>query len=280
MRPKVTMRPRAIAPLLATGALVWAIGVYLVPAQANPPEDGSPPPPPGDSAPVPTGTPIEDPTEAPVTGELVAAPGKERAYTLSFDDGPDPKWTPKLLDILAEHRVKAIFCLVGTQVEANPDLVKRIAGEGHRLCNHSYKHDHLGGLDEAAIRKDLEDTNAAIKKVVPDAEIAFMRAPYGEWSPTYGEPGVVSTVAAELGMRSLFWNVDSNDWRFVDNPQGAGLMFPPMKTLLESDPVQQTGAVILLHDAGHADRSQSLRAVAEHLLPYFEQNGWKAVFPG
>jgi peptidoglycan-N-acetylglucosamine deacetylase len=273
------VRYRILISLLAACAFAWAVGVYLNPAQAGQP---------GAPGSVPTSAPTSAPTEEPGEpgeppngDELVKTPGKgAKVYALTFDDGPDPKWTPMLLDILDKHQVKAMFCLVGTQVEAHPALVKTIAAKGHRLCNHSYKHDHLGGMDPATVRADLEKTNKAIKAVVPDAKIEFMRAPYGEWGPGYGEPGVVSREAAKLGMKSLFWNVDSNDWRYVNNPNGAAEMFPAMKVLLDDPQTQQSGAVILLHDAGHADRSQSLKVVDEYLVPYFEQHGWKADFPG
>lgn len=164
---------------------------------------------------------------------------------LTFDDGPDPHYTPQVLDLLRRHGVTATFCLVGENAQAYPELVRAIAADGHTLCNHSWKHDfRLGSRSRAAIRADLARTNEAIRAAVPDARIAYYRQPGGYWTDR------VVAVAAELGMTSLHWTVDPQDWR----RPGAGSIAAQV-TSGTAD-----GAIVLLHDGG-GDRAGTVAAL-------------------
>lgn len=126
---------------------------------------------------------------------------------LTFDDGPDPVNTPRLLDLLREQNVKATFCVVGSRARAHPDLIRRIATDGHTLCNHSWEHSFSLGLKPLTeIRADLEATNLAIRTAVPDARIGHFRAPGGFFTAR------LVAVAAEFGMKSQYWEVDPRDW--------------------------------------------------------------------
>lgn len=168
----------------------------------------------------------------------------KRAVALTFDDGPHPVWTPKILDELRAAGVRATFCLVGRQAEKHPDLVARIVREGHTLCNHSWNHElDLGTRSEAAIRANLQRTNKAIRQAVPGAKIRFFRQPGGNWTPA------AVNVAKELGMISLHWAVDPRDW--------AG----PSADVIEQRVAEKAkpGAIVLLHDGG-GDRSATLAA--------------------
>jgi peptidoglycan/xylan/chitin deacetylase (PgdA/CDA1 family) len=158
-----------------------------------------------------------------------------RAVALTFDDGPDPTWTPKLLAQLRAAGAKATFCVVGTQVRKHPELVARIAREGHQLCNHSWRHDvDLGRRPAADIRADLARTNRAIRDAAPGAEVPYYRQPGGRWTPE------VVAAAKQLGMRSLHWSVDPRDWAK-----------PPAKTITKrvTESVRP-GGIVLLHDGG------------------------------
>ncbi|SCG62079.1 polysaccharide deacetylase family protein [Micromonospora coxensis] len=172
-----------------------------------------------------------------------------RAVALTFDDGPDPTWTPKVLDQLRAARVKATFCVVGTQVRKHPQLVARIVREGHQLCNHSWRHDFdLGRRPVAEIRADLTRTNQAIRAAVPGAKVPFFRQPGGRWTPE------VVTVARQLGMRSLHWSVDPQDW--------AKPTAPVLTKRIQAG--VRPGAIVLMHDGG-GDRSRTLAACG-HLI--------------
>jgi peptidoglycan/xylan/chitin deacetylase (PgdA/CDA1 family) len=170
-----------------------------------------------------------------------------RAVALTFDDGPDPTWTPRVLNQLRANKVKATFCVVGTQVRKHPELVARIVREGHQLCNHSWHHDvDLGRRPVADIRADLVRTNQAITKAVPGAKVPFYRQPGGRWTPE------VVQVAKELGMRSLHWTVDPQDWA----KPTSGVISGRIKSS------SRPGAVVLMHDGG-GDRSRTLGAVPQ-----------------
>ncbi|GGM20258.1 MULTISPECIES: polysaccharide deacetylase family protein [Micromonospora] len=167
-----------------------------------------------------------------------------RGVALTFDDGPDPVYTPRILDQLREAKVKATFCVVGTRARRHPELVARIAREGHQLCNHSWQHDmDLGRRPLAAIRADLKRTNKAIRAAVPDAKIPFYRQPGGRWTAE------VVAVAKQLDMRSLHWTVDPQDWA---KPTAATLTKRVHKAV-------RPGAVVLLHDGG-GDRTATVTA--------------------
>jgi peptidoglycan-N-acetylglucosamine deacetylase len=170
---------------------------------------------------------------------------------LTFDDGPDPQYTPAILALLREHGIRATFCLVGVNAQAHPDLVRAIAADGHALCNHTWKHDlRLGLRGEAAIRADLQRTNDAIRAAVPDAQINSFRHPGGKWTPT------AVTVAASMGMVAAGWEVDTNDWNVARWPAGAPMKQQVLGVLRTQ---VKPGSIVLAHDAG-GDRRGTVAA--------------------
>ncbi|MEU8259492.1 polysaccharide deacetylase family protein [Micromonospora sp. NPDC048999] len=168
----------------------------------------------------------------------------DQAVALTFDDGPDPRWTPKILDQLRAAHVTATFCLIGTQARRYPELVKRIVREGHQLCNHSWRHDlDLGRRSDAEIKADLARTNRVIRAAVPDAEITWFRQPGGRWTAEE------VAVARKLGMRALHWSVDPQDWNH-----------PTSKTIIKRvKAAARPGSIVLMHDGG-GDRSHTMAA--------------------
>lgn len=178
----------------------------------------------------------------PVHGLRKHTPGG-RDVALTFDDGPSP-YTAHLLNLLRAQRVKATFCVVGTQVQQYPKIVARIAREGHALCNHSWHHElDLGRQPIPAIQANLARTNAAIRRAAPGAVIRYYRQPGGQWTPN------VVAVAKTLGMTPLGWSVDPSDWR----KPAAGTI---TKRVLRAT---RAGSIVLLHDGG-GDRSGTMAA--------------------
>ncbi|MDG4761742.1 polysaccharide deacetylase family protein [Micromonospora sp. WMMD710] len=176
---------------------------------------------------------------------------------LTFDDGPDPRYTPQVLAMLREFDVKATFCVVGENAQAHPDLIQAIVDGGHSLCNHSWHHDvTLGNRPADVIRADLLRTNEAIRAAVPDAPIVWYRQPGGAW--TYP----VVSVAQQLGMTPLHWSVDPSDWEV------------PGATKIAATVVSQAepGSVVLLHDAGGNRQGtvDALRRILPDLTARFE----------
>ena len=181
------------------------------------------------------------------------------AVALTFDDGPDPVQTPKILDLLAERHVHATFCLVGLNVVAHPDLVRRIVAEGHTLCNHTWQHSlTLGKQQPAVIRADLQRTNDAIRAAAPGASIKYMRAPGGNFTPDFVK------VAADLGMTSIYWQVDPRDW---DHPAGESDAAHRAKVMSAIKTHVHKGSIVLSHDFGQPDTIVAYQA----LIPWLQQ---------
>ncbi|MFG1775083.1 polysaccharide deacetylase family protein [Micromonospora sp. NPDC049051] len=195
----------------------------------------------------PDGTPSPAPTDGPFGAQTTSGTS---LVALTFDDGPDPQYTPQVLALLREHQVRATFCVVGENAQRHPDLVRAIAADGHTLCNHSWNHDvTLGQRSPTAIRADLLRTSEAIRAAAPDAPIAYYRQPGGAWT------GQVVSVAQELGMTPLHWTVDPADWEVP----GAGRI---AATVIAG---VVPGSVVLLHDAG-GDRQGTVDAL-HRILP-------------
>ncbi|WP_328422394.1 polysaccharide deacetylase family protein [Micromonospora sp. NBC_00389] len=218
----------------------------IAPAGAPQPAESTTPPKPTTS-PRPTRTKPPKPPLRPLPAKL---PDGLRRNTgvgpvaLTFDDGPSPAWTPKVLDQLRAARVTATFCMVGHEVQRHPELVRRIVREGHQLCNHSWRHDlDLARRPIAEIRADLTRTNKAIQAATPGAPVPFYRQPGGRWTKE------VLAVAKELGMRPLHWNVDPQDW---GKPTAATIAH-------RIHSAARPGAIVLLHDGG-GDRAATLAA--------------------
>ena len=213
----------------------------------------------------PSETPKEEPADLPE--EAFTGPLGTRDHTggsalaLTFDDGPDPDWTPQVLAMLRERGVKATFCMIGAYAEDHPDLVAEIAAEGHTLCNHAWYHEmDLGDWDESEIRANLQRTNDAIQEAAPGAEVEYFRQPGGRWTDR------VVSVAEDLGMESLHWAVDPRDWDADSESEDIS-----DRVLDRCGP----GSVILLHDGG-ANQEQMLSAL-EEVLDEFERLGWELV---
>jgi peptidoglycan-N-acetylglucosamine deacetylase len=188
------------------------------------------------------------------------ARGHGDVVSLTFDDGPNPPDTLRLLDVLRRRHVRAVFCLWGDHVREHPEVVRRIAAEGQVLCNHSMHHDDLSVLTPEQIRADLVETSALIRRAVPHARIPYFRAPYGSWGQT-------PQVAVELGMQPLGWRLAITDWE----PPGTDVLVQRLRDGITP------GAVVLLHDGG-GDRSQTVEAV-DRIIPELRAQGWRFTLP-
>ncbi|MBF5032059.1 MULTISPECIES: polysaccharide deacetylase family protein [unclassified Micromonospora] len=264
-----TLRAAGLVTVVLAGLLgsAFVLGRSLVPdphpsaagvaTTLTGPRYGEQPPstdfPGGTTSPRPSPDAAPDAAPVPADGDgpygAQVATGSSRV-ALTFDDGPDPRWTPQVLALLAQYGVRATFCVVGENVEAHPDLVRSIVAEGHTLCNHSWNHDvNLGKRSPATIRADLLRTNDAILAAAPDARIAYYRQPGGAWMPS------VMSACADLNLTPLHWSVDPSDWK------------APGATTIEAMVRSQMGpgAIVLMHDAG-GDRSGTVSAL-QQLLP-------------
>ncbi|GAA3904981.1 polysaccharide deacetylase family protein [Actinoplanes auranticolor] len=179
---------------------------------------------------------------------------------LTFDDGPDPVQTPKILALLAQYRVKATFCVVGSQVQRHPDIVRQIAAAGHTLCNHTWDHSlTIGKKKPERIQADLRWTNEAIRAAVPGAPIPFFRAPGGNFTDA-----LVQTAYAD-GMVSLYWEVDPRDWEHSENEDDTAHVAKIVKGVQKD---VRPGAIVLSHDFNQPDTILAY----ERLLPWLAEN--------
>ncbi|MFD4257121.1 polysaccharide deacetylase family protein [Streptomyces sp. NPDC058534] len=185
-----------------------------------------------------------------------------RGVNITIDDGPDPAWTPQVLDLLEEYGVKATFCVTGTQAQAHPDLVKKVVAAGHRLCDHSVSHDTaMDKKSEAYQSKEILDAERMIIKASGGVRPMYYRAPGGAFTP-YSRK-----LAASHGMRPLGWNVDTKDF---ERPGTDAIVETVQRELAN-------GPTLLFHDAG-GDRSQTVEAL-RRVLPWLAEQGYSFGFP-
>lgn len=191
---------------------------------------------------------------------LLRVSGRGRTMVLTFDDGPDPRYTPHVLDILREYEVRAMFFVCGEMVAESKELVARMAEEGHVVGNHTWSHPLLTRLGRARIRAEMERTCDIIEETYGERP-AWFRAPYGAWNRATFQLG------AELGMEPLAWTVDTLDWKT-----------PGTRRIVNRvENGAAPGVVVLSHDAG-GDRSQSVRALRAY-LPRLLDSGYYVTVP-
>lgn len=200
---------------------------------------------------------------APVSVEIAHASDRgAQGVNITIDDGPDPVWTPQVLQVLKDNGVKATFCMVGTQAQAHPDLVKAVVAAGHRLCDHTVSHDTtMDRKPDAYQSQEIMDAEQMITKASGGVRPLYYRAPGGAFTP-YSRK-----LAASHGMRPLGWNVDSKDF---ERP-GTAAIISTVKSEISNGPT------VLFHDAG-GDRSQTVAALRE-VLPWLKQQGYSFGFP-
>lgn len=145
-----------------------------------------------------------------ITGKLYwAGRADEAKMALTFDDGPDLTWTPKILDILKEKQVKATFFVIGHQARKYPEMLKRIAAEGHIVGNHTYDHADLTKLRPEVVAQEI-DKCADVVSELTGKRPRLVRPPYGFHNPT------VDNVIYSKGDVIVLWSADPEDWRGVD----------------------------------------------------------------
>ncbi len=176
--------------------------------------------------------------------------GSEHQVAITFDDGPDPQWTPKVLDILKAANIKAAFFLVGVNAEKYPGLVRRIVNEGHEIGNHTYYHPNLALAWPEHVRLELNATQLLIETVTGRATTLF-RPPYAaDTQPSQMSELMPLQIAQELDYLVVLENIDPQDWA----KPGADIILQRVKQQ------RRDGSIILLHDAG-GDRSQTVAAL-------------------
>lgn len=175
---------------------------------------------------------------------------------ISFDDGPDRRWTPRILDILKEKHVPAVFFVVGEEANQSPDLLKREYDEGHEIGNHTFTHPNFDEISHTQLKWELNLTQRLIESTLGAKSILF-RPPYGiDHQPEYAEEIQQLPYPQEMGYLIVGQRVDPDDWR-----RDGLLPQRPAKEIVEDVLAQANkGNIVLLHDGG-GDRAQTVAAL-------------------
>lgn len=173
--------------------------------------------------------------------EAEVSTGEIKQIALTFDDGPNCKYTPQLLDGLKERDVKATFFLIGKYVEECPDVVKRMNDEGHLIGNHTYDHVEITTLSDEAALKEIHDTNAVIYDIIHE-DVEYMRPPFGVWQRNLEE---------DLDVMPVMWSVDPLDWTTSNTQEIINKVVRDV----------EDGDIILMHDCYQSSVDAALRII-------------------
>jgi peptidoglycan-N-acetylglucosamine deacetylase len=186
---------------------------------------------------------------------------ERRAIALTFDDGPSPANTPRILDLLGAAGARATFFVVGQEVAGREEIVARIAAEGHELGNHTYSHPHTITLGRHGLRDELEKTNEALTRIDGVPGIGLVRPPFGK------DRRRTDSVGRELGMRTVLWSVDSAD---------SGSAIDSADAVAENVIANaRPGSIVLLHDGGNS-RPATIGG-CERFIPALVERGFELV---
>lgn len=197
-------------------------------------------------------------------GTALTAPPRPGELALTFDDGPNATWTPKLLDILAAHNIHATFFVLGGRARVQPELVRRAAAAGHLIGNHSWDHPNLARSSPEVIREQMSRTKDMIEQIT-GAAVKFFRPPYGARKPA------VFQIAREMDLNVVLWNAMTSDWS-DPSPQRIALR---LTDKIERQRQKGRAANIVLHDGGHDDPAANRLAsvvAAEKLIEFYKAN--------
>ena len=177
---------------------------------------------------------------------------RARKIALTFDDGPDPRYTPLILDILRRKQVPATFFIVGSNAERYPELVEREVDDHHEVGNHTYTHPRVSSVSEAQLRLEVSGTERLLQ-VVTDRQAVLFRAPYGsDIDPSKLDDMRPLEVVTEMGYISVGWNIDPEDFA---KPEANEIVRRAAEAARKNE-----GHIVLLHDAG-GDRNQTIKAL-------------------
>lgn len=188
----------------------------------------------------------------------VSHSNSQMKIALTFDDGPHPKLTPEILDILKENGAKATFFLIGENAKRYPELVLRETAEGHEIGNHTYSHTVLKRDNTALMRTELEKTESVLYSI-------------GEYKPKYVRPpcGIYDSAVIEavkdIDCKIVLWNIDTRDWAHTPSEKIIKMVMSTVKS----------GDIILCHDfiSGYSPTAEVLR----NIIPALTEKGYSFV---
>jgi cellulose synthase/poly-beta-1,6-N-acetylglucosamine synthase-like glycosyltransferase/peptidoglycan/xylan/chitin deacetylase (PgdA/CDA1 family) len=176
---------------------------------------------------------------------------------LTFDDGPDPRWTPAILDILKQENAPATFFIIGKNGQADPDLMRRIVSEGHEIGNHTFTHPNLGEIPPSLIELELNATQRLIESEVGRSTVLFRPPYFGDAEADKPQEVEPAYQAQNLGYLVVGVRIDPDDWKL---PVTADQIIQrTIDRAMDKNP-ETRGEVVLLHDSG-GDRAATVQAL-------------------
>jgi peptidoglycan-N-acetylglucosamine deacetylase len=195
-----------------------------------------------------------------------------KKLVLTFDDGPDPTWTPQVLDILQKEKVPAAFFLVGINAEKNIPIVKRMYKEGYELGNHTFTHPNIAEISPNRALLEMESTRLLLECITGHSTILF-RAPYNaDFEPEKMEELLPVAIARTKNYLDVGESVDPLDWE--PGVTADSIVARTIKRKQDLTAAGLSGNVILLHDAGGDTRSETIKALPR-LIEYFKSRGYQ-----
>ncbi|MDQ0930428.1 polysaccharide deacetylase family protein [Streptomyces turgidiscabies] len=186
----------------------------------------------------------------------------DHRLVLTFDDGPDPKWTPKVLDVLKKHHAHAVFFVTGTMTSRYPELVRRMVDEGHEVGLHTFNHPDLSFQSKKRIDWELSQNQLALAGAA-GIRTSLFRPPYSSFADAMDDKSwPVTQYIGKRGYITVVNNTDSEDWRK-----------PGVDAIIrQATPKGGKGAIVLMHDSG-GDRHQTVQAL-DRFLPEMTKKGY------
>lgn len=173
-----------------------------------------------------------------------ATDGKHNV-ALTYDDGPSPRNTPALLDVLAEHNARATFFLIGEHVRKHPELARRVAEAGHVIGNHTTMHPNLARQNNQRVQQELDRCQKTLEDTL-GVKAKLFRPPYGARRPA------VLKIARSMGLTPVMWNITAHDW----DPIGGARIQERIDAGIAKNRRAHRASNVLLHDASHLDGEQ------------------------
>ena len=177
---------------------------------------------------------------------------------LTFDDGPHPRYTPQILDILDEYNIKATFFVVGVNAKYYPEALELIAQRGHEIANHTYTHPHVSSIDTEKLKREVEDCESEILSLV-DERTKLFRPPEGMIDES------ILGALSKLDYKVVLWNIDTRDWAHT----------PAEKISEHVISNISDGDIILMHD--YIGRNSPTPQALRLFLPVLIERGYKFV---
>lgn len=188
-----------------------------------------------------------------------ASGGDKKRVAITFDDGPHPRYTPQILDILAEYHVKATFFMVGSNADYHPELVERVLAEGHEIGNHTYHHYHTVNMKSDELTRDILACSEALSRFTGGTPPALFRPPEGVFNEE------IKALCKKEGYTIVMWSVDTRDWAHT-----------PVSEIVSGVRAHvQDGAIILMHD--FIGKNSPTPAALRRIIPMLQESGYEIV---